>query len=248
MRLFLSLILLSLIISSCSKSQSHKINYTDIDQPDSLTIDDISADTTKILIAALPVYFDSTNILIHPIGLINIEDIRKGTEISEHLSSYSKTEKYKELYFYMNDENLSGKITNLYFDDFESGNHRLLTNKIINISNVRYLRPIAKKTNRHYLIYSVYDKDTNRDKELNSDDICSLYISNLDGTEFRKITQENHEYLEGKMIVPATRYYFTSIEDINKDGKFGKDDKYHYSYIDFSTDPYQIKKFDPLKN
>ncbi len=252
--LYLLIITLTLLACRRNQQQPPKIDYDASGRPDSLTIQDISADTTKTLIATFPVYFDSTNVLIQPSGLVHIQDIKKGRLSLDNLSSYmkeSKTGKYKEEDFYIsgiNNDNLSGQITNLYFDDLQNNRQQLLTSKIVNISNIIYLRDIFKKTGKQYLLYSVYDKDSNRDGKLNSDDILSLYISNLDGSGFNKITKENQEYSGGKLILLAQRFYFTTIEDISKDGKFGKEDMYYYHYIDFSTDSYKVVEYNPLNN
>ena len=71
MRTLTSILMIVLTLLSCGKQQP-KIDYNSQNQSDSLTMDNIAADTSKILIAELPVYFDSTDYLIHPIGLINL--------------------------------------------------------------------------------------------------------------------------------------------------------------------------------
>lgn len=246
MRTLTSILLIVLILSSCGKRQP-KIDYNNQNLTDSLTMDSIAADTSKILIAELPVYFDSTDYLIHPIGLISLNErdskwiIKRGSySNSDYSSGEFSVDRYREDYF-------SGNITNLVFENIKTHNQTLLTKKVLNITYVQYLRDLSKKINRHYILYSVIDKDSNHDNKLDYHDINSLYISRIDGTDFKKITNNFHEYNGGRLIIQDLKYYYRTIEDIDKDGDFTKVDKYHYYYIDFANDDYTIVEYNPLK-
>ena len=247
MRIVVYIISVLLFAHSCTGSQeAPKIDYNDA-QADSLTLEKTIADTTKTIIATLPLSFDSTSVLLQPSGLINIKDIKEASILSSISYSEEKSRK-KEPDFYASGiykDELSGKLSNIYFDDLTTNTQRLLTDKLLSIYRVIYLRDISKKTNKDFLLYFVNDKDTNRDSKLDSDDILSLYISTLSGTGFNKITQDNHELINTKLIPLASRYYFTTIEDIDKDGHFSKKDKYHYYYIDFSAEPYKVIEYNP---
>lgn len=245
--LFLAVVVLLASLFSCTGNQdAPRIDYS-AGNTDSLTIESVISDTTKAIIATLPLYFDSTNVLIQPSGLISIKDIYKA-DIYDRIYESKMSSREREPEFYANNINgdiLSGIMSNIYFDDLNTNTKHLLTNQLISIQRVVYLREIAKNTDRHYLLYSLYDKDTNRNRKLDQNDILSLYISELNGTNFRKITSENHQLLNTKLISFANRYYYTTIEDINKDGHFDKEDKYHYYYIDFSSEPYQVVPYNP---
>jgi hypothetical protein len=123
----------------------------------------------------------------------------------------------------------------------------LLTKNVISITSTQFLREIYKKTHLQYMLYSVIDRDLNKDGRMDYLDITSLYISNLDGTVFTKLTGQYHNYVDGKLIIQELKYYYRTIEDINKDGIFNKVDKYHYYYIDFACNPYKIVEYFPLK-
>jgi hypothetical protein len=200
-------------------------------------------DTTKILIAELPILFDSVEYLIHPIGLLNLEErgsrgiIKSGSFSS---SSYSGSE-----FDVSNsgEDYISGDMTNLVFENIKTREQRLLTDNV----TINYLKEIFKKTNKQYLLYSIIDIDSNHDKELNYNDIESLYISNIDGTTFTKLTKDKHEYVRGEMITSELKYYFKTIEDLNHDGQFDRYDKFHYYYIDFSNTPIKVIEYNPLK-
>jgi len=246
MRTLTSILMIVLILSSCDK-RPLKNDHDKQNQADSLTMDSIACDTSKILIAELPEYFDSTEYLIYPIGFINRTETesKRNLEIGaysdrDYSNSGFSIDSQREDYF-------SGNVTNLVFENIKNHNQTLLTEKVLNITSVQYLRKLSKKINRHYILYTVKDKDMNHDSKLDYQDINSLYISRVDGSEFKKITNNSHQYSGGEMIIENLRYYFRTIEDINRDGAFTQADKYHYFYIDFANDDYKIVEHNPLK-
>ncbi|HCO66840.1 MAG TPA: hypothetical protein DIT04_03660 [Dysgonomonas sp.] len=237
--------------SCMDNAEKPRVEYSE-DAIKPITMDEVMSDTTKTIVATLPVYFDSTTVLLQPSGLINIKEIKDMSvlgRLSYPIESKSYREKTKDSDFHLGAiyaDQLSGQISNIYFDDLTNNVQRLLTEDYISISQVVYLREIAKKTGRDYLIYFVYDRDTNRDGKLNSGDILTLYMSNLDGSGFVKISKDNHQLADYKLVVIANRYYFTTIEDVNRDGYFNKGDKYNYYYIDFSQESYEIVEYNPV--
>lgn len=246
MRKLITILGIVLIFVSCGTKQA-KIDYDKENKADSITIESILADTSKTLVAELPVYFDSTDYLIHPIGLISRDDWGNKKLInrdSYYSSDYSNQEFYVDNY---SQDYFSGNITNIVFENLKDRKQSLLTDKVINISYVQYLRDLSKKINRHYILYSAVDKDYNHDGKLDYQDVNSLYISRLDGTNFEKITKNFHNYNDGKLIIQDLKYYYRTTEDINRDGLFDKKDKYHYYFIDFSGDPYKIVEYNPIR-
>jgi len=216
------------------------------DQPLPLSMDSIAADTSKVLMASLPVFFDSTTVLIHTIGFETIREKNFRSKLE-----YSKSSSYGDdgyaFRFNKDYDSFSGNIVNLFFENTETNEQRLLTDKALNITSAIYQRDLAKKTGRHYLIYQVYDMDYNGDGRLDYEDIPALYVSTLDGKYFTKITGDFHAYVEGRMIVMNQRYYFRTYEDVNRNCRFDKGtDKYHYYYIDFSVSPYKVVEYNPF--
>lgn len=233
-------------LAQISCFQKHpKIDYNV--QKDSITLKNFANDTSKVLIADLPVYFDSTDIMVHPIGMEIIE--KKQSDHMINLDSYSKREYWNQGFSVnaMQADYITGNMMNLLFENIKSGYQILLTDKVINISMLQYLRALSYKIKKDYIIYTVNDKDLNNDGKLNDLDINSLYISKLDGTDFIKISNPYHEYIGGKLILQEQKYYYRTIEDINKDGSFNKEDKYHYYFIDFTFSPYKNVEYFPLK-
>lgn len=245
MKLSVLLLVGVLILStSCNdkRNAQNQIVYDNQSQADTLSMDSIMADTTKTLQANFPLYFDSTRVLIQPIGFVEMRE----SKIADRIVSKSNGYESSDSYAYSNGDYISGKITNLYFDNVDKGQQRLLTDKALNITSIEYLRQLSKKINRDYLLYSVYDQDNNRDNKLDYEDILACYISNLDGTDFRKITPDYQQYVAGVWMLWCSRYYFNTIEDINKDGKFDSKDKLHYYYVNFTSDSYQVVEYNPI--
>lgn len=231
--------LIGMFLLSCGEDKP-QINYkNNIDT--TLFVEEFFQDTTKMLVAELPIKFDSTETLIFAIGQINLQERGGYSKIGS--GSYSDAEIASS---YFNKDDLIGNFINLVFHD-KSGEERKLTNKKIRIRSVNFLREIFNKTKQGYLLYSISDRDTNGDKELNNSDLEALYLSKADGTQFKKITKELHEFYDYHLINGENTIYFRTLEDINKDGELTKDDKFHYYKIKFDLDGYLVLEHNPLK-
>jgi hypothetical protein len=147
---------------------------------------------------------------------------------------------------YFNKDHLTGNFINIVFQD-KDGTERKLTDKRMEIRNVTFLRDIFRKTKAGYLLYSVSDRDSNGDKELNNSDLEALYISEVDGSNFKKITKELHEFYDWTLVRGENKIYFRTLEDRNKDGKLNNKDIFHYYFIDFSGGKYSVNEYNPVK-
>lgn len=238
--------ILTLLLASCNDARTPQVVYDDTIS-DTLTIESVLEDTTKILVAGMPIHLDSTEVLIHPIGW---EDIFLIDKYGSRLGSLKKAERVSSSSQYLSTDGsnyISGSMINLIFEDIKSGEKRKLTERVLVIHDVRYLRDVAQKTDKHYLLYSVIDKDYNRDGKLDGLDMTSYYMSNLDGTNFTKITKDYHYFDTDQLILKNNKYYFRTLEDVNQDGAFNKKDKYHYYYIDLSKDGFKPVEYFPLE-
>jgi hypothetical protein len=207
-------------------------------------MDSIIADTNKTLIVELPIYFDSTEFIIHPIGFTNNNDRSSKLLVSRYSGGgHSDVELYVGSH---REDSYTGNITNLIFESLETRSQLLLTNQALNINSINYLRDIAKVTKRHYILYCVIDQDINHDGYLDHNDNKSLFISKVDGTNFIKITKANEEYFDGELLVRDLKYYFRTTEEKNINESKDKTNIYHYYFIDFSKDPYKIIEYNPL--
>lgn len=233
-KLFLFLLISSLIIS-CNKLKP-KIDYSEQIENKELN----SNNDKKILIAELPVKFEKTDILIFPIRIADLV----GNKLNK-LSSVSYSDYGNQNSYFIKDS-LTGNFVNLTFQD-KKDKQLKLTDKEINITAVSFLRDIFNKTGKKYLLYSVNDKDTNNDKEINYKDIKSMYISKYDGTEFKKITKAYNEFYDYKILENENKVFFRTLEDSNKDGQFNNQDKFIYYYLDFNGKDYKVENHNPLK-
>jgi hypothetical protein len=239
MRLLIVSAMTWILLTSCGEEKP-KIDYAN--KPDTTSvIDDRIRDTTKILVAELPVRFDSTDVTLFAIGLVDLQERGGYSKIGS--GSYSGAEIASS---YFNQDNLIGNFVNIVFKD-KNGNEKKLTENKIRIRSINFVREIFRKTGRGYILYSVSDRDSNGDKELNHADLESLYLSRIDGTDFIKITKELHEFYDYQLIKGENRIYFRSLEDKNKDGQLSNKDKFHYYYIEFIADNYTVTEYNPLK-
>ncbi len=198
-------------------------------------------DTTKILVAGLPIQFDLTDYLIYPVGNINsnYEWANKSYDSrSEETASYNVANSM--------DNEITGYLTNLKFQKTDSDSLVSLTKNPILIQTVSYLPNLALKTRQQTLVYLIADADTNEDGKLDSNDIKSLYLSDISGSKFTKLSTDVQEVLDWKIIDSKNRLYFRAVEDTNKNGKFDKNDKIHYNYINLLEKDWKAVEFMPV--
>jgi hypothetical protein len=225
-----------LVLFSCKKeSETPKVIYED-----SKTTAVAKIDTTSIKIADLPIHMQGTKYLIHPVGDVRVYDdyskvygSSKTNQVSYAISNYNRYE-------------ITGYFDNLKFQHIDSTNVNSLTEESIQIQTVTYLNTIAEKSKKHLLIYSVVDKDTNKDGKIDQKDIKSLYISNIDGTNFTKLSEDYQEFIDWNIVEVQNRLYFRCIEDINKNGAFDKNDKVHYHYVNLLDKEWKVEAYMPI--
>ncbi|MFC4740603.1 hypothetical protein ACFO3U_11430 [Flavobacterium ponti] len=232
----LGLAILSLV--SCKKEETTpKVKYEDsktkVETP-------VKVDSSSIKIADLPILMEGTRYLIHPIGDVRVYDDYKSVygssktnQVSYAISNYNRFE-------------LTGYFTNLKFQNIDSTSFRTLTTDRIQIQTVTFLNTFAEKTKKQILVYSFVDNDTNKDGNVNQNDIKSLALSNIDGSNFTKLSEDFSEIMDWNIIEAQNRLYFRCIEDINKNGAFDKDDKVHYHYVNLLDNEWKVEEYMPI--
>ncbi len=223
---FILPILVILFLSSCkNEEEKPKVSY----DTTSKKVVEQKQDTTKVVVADLPIQFEGTQFLIYPIGEVRITDYNSKI-------SYSRSDKTDVSFVISSnlENEITGNLQNLKFQRIDSDSLVSLTEKPINIQSVVYLRTIAEKLKKQFLVYSVADVDSNKDGDLDGNDIKSLYISEIDGSNFVKISADFQEVIDWKIIDSRNRLYFRTIGDNNKNGAFDKSDKVHYNFINLS--------------
>ena len=232
----LGIALLSLV--SCKKEETTpKVKYED---SKSKVETAAKADSSSIKIADLPILMEGTKYLIHPIGDVRVyEDYKsvygssKTNQVSYAISNYNRFE-------------LTGYFTNLKFQNIDSTEVRTLTKDRIQIQSVTFLNTIAEKTKKQILVYNFVDNDTNKDGNVNQNDIKSLALSNIDGSNFTKLSEDFSEIMDWNIIEAQNRLYFRCIEDINKNGAFDKNDKVHYHFVNLLDMDWKVEEYMPI--
>lgn len=199
-------------------------------------------DASQVEIADLPIQMQGTNYLIHPIAGLNIyggntkskyESTSNVNGISFKISNYSEYE-------------ITGYLRNLKFQEIGSDSIKSLTDKPILIQTATYLKSVSDKVKQQVLVYSLADLDTNKDDKLDVNDIKSLYISEVSGNRFTKISEDFQELIDWNLIESKNRLYFRTVEDTNKNGQFDKDDVIHYHYLDLSNKEWKVFDYNPI--
>ncbi|TXK76886.1 hypothetical protein [Mesonia sp. K4-1] len=231
------LILISLLIInlfSCKNNDKPTVTYDNLNDKKEIT-----RDSSIIVINELPIEIDSTDYLVYIIG--EPSNISYGSSYSGFSSESNNRNSFSVINSY--NSTISGKIHNLKFQKFESDTITQLTNETILINSVDFLREIFNINKKQYLLYTVYDNDSNADQKINYQDLRSLYMSEINGQGFKKLTPDFQELINWKIIKSQNRLYFRTIEDIDKNGEFDNEDKLHYFYIDFDKDNLKSKEY-----
>lgn len=229
---------LSVFVSCKKETETPKVIYENEKNTSEVKYQKI--DSTEIKIADLPVKFNGTNYLLHPIGNVRVYN----TGSSKYGSSKTNSQVSYTISNYATPE-ITGFISNVMFQHKDSLNLNPLTTNRMEILSITYLDELALKTNKQLLVYALVDVDTNKDGRYDDNDIKTLYISNIDGSRFTKLTPELHELLDWEVI--EGKLYFRSIEDINKNGEFDSNDAVHYSFMNLLDSKWNPEPYNPLK-
>ena len=232
-KLFYILPFLSLLLS-CKEEEKPKVIYEES------TLKETKKDSSQIKVADLPIHMEGTKYLLHPIG-----DVQVAYERGNYGSAKTNVGSYALSNY--NSFELTGYFQNIKFQHIDSTALRPLTNKQMQIQTATYLNAIALKIKKQILIYSLVDTDTNRDGKMDSNDIKSLYISNLNGLNFQKLSGELQELIDWNVVEALSRLYFRTIEDINKNGAFDEKDKVHYHYVNLASEDWKVEDYSPVE-
>ena len=199
-------------------------------------------DTTLILTGELPIYFDSTEYLLFPIGPIKLS--QRSSKIyfgsgSSGNSSFSIG--------YLSGNTFSGDLDNVMIQHIDSSTFRPLFENEIKIRSLQFLKSIRKITKENWIVLSITDRDTNNDGKLDDEDIESLHASFINGKNMVKLTPEFHELLDWKVLEMNKRLYFRTIEDSDRNGNFDKQDIIHHFYYQLDKLDQEVKEYFPLQ-
>ena len=237
MKNILKIFILSLVFlfASCKEeAEKPKVIYDNASKAKAPS----KVDTTDIQVADLPIHMEGTNYLIFPIG--NLKSTNRGLRSSSYESQDSFiVSNYGEY-------EITGYLQNLKFQEIGKDTLTTLTDKPVLIQTATYLKSVSEKIKQQLLVYTLADMDTNKDNKLDTDDIKSLYISDISGHQFTKLSPDFHELIDWNLIAVSNKLYFRTIEDANKNGEFGKKDVLHYYFVNLLDKGLKAHEYKPL--
>lgn len=198
-------------------------------------------DSAQIKIADLPIQMEGTHYLIHPVGDLSIsEKATKNKYGSSSVNDLSFTISNASEY------EITGYLQNIKFQKIGSDSIKALTDKPVLIQTATYLKPVSDKIKKQIMVYTMMDMDTNKDGKLDVSDITTLYLSEISGDKFTKVSPDFQELIDWNLIESQNRLYFRTVEDTNKNGKFDSKDVVHYNYIDLANKDWKVETYDPI--
>jgi hypothetical protein len=238
-RFSITLIALSfLALASCKEEkETPKVIYEDTPKTQSKPV---VTDSAQIEIADLPIQMDGTKMLIHPIADLNIGRNSKGKPESSSVDNagfrVSNYDQYE----------ITGFLRNLKFQEIGSDSLKVLTEKPVLIQTATFLKSVSDKTKKQVLVYTLADMDTNKDGKVNASDIKTLYLSEINGNNFTKLSADFQELIDWNLIESSNKLYFRTIEDTNKNGAFDENDVLHYSFVDLAGKDWKVQNYKPI--
>lgn len=231
-------LLIALLSVSCKKevSEKPKVSYDN----SAKTKRQPKVDTTQIEIADLPIQMQGTDYLIFPVGDLNIYG---GSTKSGYESSGTNDLRFRISNYSENE--IAGYLRNFKFQKIGTDTITSLSKKPLLIQTATYLKTVSDKTKQQVLVYTLADMDTNKDGKLDASDIKSLYISEISGERFTKLSTDFQELIDWDLIETINRLYFRTIEDTNKNGEFDRNDIVHYHYVDLSVKEWKVLDYNP---
>lgn len=238
-KLHIALISISvLFLTSCKEEvEKPKVIYDSANKSKEMT----KVDSTQVALSDLPIQMEGTDYLIHPVGDLRVYErgakSRYGSssviDLSFTISNYGENE-------------ITGYLQNLKFQKIDSDSIHALTDKPALILTATYLQSVSERVKKQIMVYTMYDVDTNRDGKLDTSDIKSLYLSDISGAHFTKISPDFQELIDWSLIESKSRLYFRTVEDTNKNGQFDKNDVVHYNYVNLSNNDWKVSNYQPI--
>lgn len=227
--------LLALLVSCKQENpKMPKVSYEPAKEKSSRRID-----SSQIVIADLPIQMRGTNYLIHPVGDFNVYEGKTkssyGSTNSDRIFTISNTSEFE----------ITGYLRNLKFQKTDSDSIKPLTDKLILIQTATYIK-LNNKKKQQLMVYTMADMDTNKDGKVDTNDIKTLYISDISGERLTKFSEDFQELIDWNFIESQNRLYFRTIEDTNTNGLFDKNDVLHYNYVDLSNKEWKVMMYNPI--
>jgi hypothetical protein len=123
---------------------------------------------------------EGTDYLIHPVG-----DLR----VYKRSKIWFFQRNWFEFYDFNGENEITGYLQNLKFQKTDSDSIRPLTDKPA-LTNGNLFKVSPDRAKKQIMVYTMFDADTNRDGKLDSSDIKSLYLSEISGKRFTKVSMD----------------------------------------------------------
>jgi hypothetical protein len=232
---YIAFVIIGTLVSCKDEVQKPKVIYDAKSKAKEIT----NTDSTQIEVADLPIQMQGTNYLIHPVG-----DLRVFEKGSKRYGSSSVND-FSFTISNLGEFEITGYLQNLKFQKIDSDSIRPLSDKPVLILTATYLKSIADKSLNQIMVYTLTDSDTNKDGKIDTGDIKTLYLSDISGDNFTKVSADLQELVDWNLIESNNRLYFRTIEDTNQNGQFDKNDVLHYNYIDLAAKKWDVKSYKP---
>jgi len=208
-----------IFITSCSSDKKSQIIIDETTVVEDFIIEE---DTTMVKVLNLPIHIDSTQYIYHPTSLLYAKGKNKRRGFSISKRSYNQKTSSSNYSHYK----FNGKYAGFAVENLKTGKTINITDQEISFSNVRIYNKLEYNPRVEFVLYEGYDLDTNKDGKLDYRDLPALFISNLDGSGFKKLTVDFEEYQSYTFIVENDKLYFQTIKDNNNDGTYENVDEY----------------------
>ena len=233
---YIALVIIGTLASCRDEVQKPKVSYGASNK-----VSVTKADSTQIEIADLPIQMEGTDYLIHPVG-----DLRVSERGSKARYGSSSVNDVSFTISNLGEYEITGYLQNLKFQKVDSDSIRSLSEKPILILTATYLKPVADKIHNNIMVYTLTDSDTNKDGKIDTSDIKTLYLSDISGENFTKVSADLEELIDWSLLESKNRLYFRTIEDTNQNGQYDKNDVLHYNYIDLTAKKWEVKAYKPI--
>jgi len=223
------MILTATLILSCHENEP-KIVYHDNDKKDNNNPVEVVDDTTKKLIADLPFSFDRLEYIYFPIGETQ-ESFKRSLKIISGL--YSSGSKSYSL-GYISGRNVNCDLDNIMIREKAKEKFHLLTKDNLKIKSLTYLYRLDTLHNKDRFVYRIIDNDSNRDGQLNDDDLVGLFTSTTNGKNLRRISPNDEQLIDWELWSIEGLLFYRTMEDIDRNGIFDENDRiklYEYNIL-----------------
>lgn len=219
-------IILPTLLLACNLNVAERDVLTEpTEASDAQAIEHTLADSNLVFIRDFPQLPDSSNYFIHYSECTLVD--RKSQPWLKIGSSYGDSDDYNRI------------IKDLAFQHIDSAAMRKLTDRKILFTNFQVLSR-SKPNQSKVIIYNVLEHDSNLDGKIDNNDLNTLYISNLDGTKFTRLTPDGQhtwitEYYERPNIL-----YQISFIDQDSNQRFSAGDTSFISYVRLDNDTFEV--------